>query len=169
MFHVHDYIFYGSAGVHEITDIGTPDFAEADEKYYVLHPIFGSGTTYLPVTATGIRPVISKDEALQLIDSLPTMPADDCNYKIRSVQEQESRKYFQSHQCSELLRLVKSLHVKQLAAQRSGRRFGQVDDRYLHRAEDLVFGEFAVALGIPKDDVKTFIDNRLGAETEPVS
>ena len=168
MFQVNDFIFYGNAGVHQITDIDTPDFAESGERYYVLHPMFGMGTTYLPITTTNIRPIISKDEALALIDSLPALQADECNDRIRSVQEQHYRAYFESHKCGDILRLMKSLHEKQKKVLSAGRRFGQVDDRYLHRAEELVFGEFAVALGIEKDDVPKFIDTRLHA-ADPVA
>ena len=41
--------------------------------------------------------------------------------------------------------------------------FGQVDDRFMKRAEELIFDEFSVALGIPKDEVSAYIDARVEA------
>jgi len=43
------------------------------------------------------------------------------------------------------------------------KRIGSTDEKYLRRAEGLLFGELAVALEIPLDDVPAFIENRLGS------
>lgn len=40
------------------------------------------------------------------------------------------------------------------------RKFGQVDARFMKRAENLLYGEFSVALGIPFDDVQGYIAGR---------
>ena len=43
------------------------------------------------------------------------------------------------------------------------KRIGSTDEKYLRRAEELLFGELAVALEISMDDVPAFIEQRLGS------
>ena len=49
---------------------------------------------------------------------------------------------------------------KQFAASRK-RIFGLVDASFRNRAENLLYGEFSVALGIPFDDVQAYIAERV--------
>ena len=44
------------------------------------------------------------------------------------------------------------------------RKFGSIDERYLKRAESLLFGELAAVLDLPRDGVRGFIAGRLGVE-----
>ena len=44
---------------------------------------------------------------------------------------------------------------------RQKRRFGTVDERFLKQAEDLLFGELAAALEIPRSEVRGYITARV--------
>ena len=80
MFDIDDLIMYGNTGVCKVSDITTPEFAGADEDklYYVLEPLYQSGVIYAPVDNEKVfmRPVISEDEARDLIDNIPQIEAD---------------------------------------------------------------------------------------------
>ena len=47
----------------------------------------------------------------------------------------------------------------------SGKKVINVDDKYLNIAEKFLYGEFAVALGLPKDEVKGYISGYLKRES----
>ena len=63
----------------------------------------------------------------------------------------------------DLIRLAKSIYAKKLEAEKRQKHIGSTDEKYLRRAEELLFGELAVALEIPRDDVPAFIEARLGS------
>ena len=54
-----------------------------------------------------------------------------------------------------------STYQKKKEREQAKLKFGAVDRRYMERAEDLLFGELAVALDIEREDVQAFIEERL--------
>ena len=54
-----------------------------------------------------------------------------------------------------------SIHAKKESMQRQKRRFGSVDERFLKQGEDLLFGELAAALDIPREEVPGYIAARV--------
>lgn len=168
MYEVNDLVMYGSTGVCRVSEIGKPDFADSDEDrlYYILEPVYQSGVIYAPVDNEKIfmRPVISEDEAKSLIDTIPEIHTEI--YKNNSMQQLS--KHYQSmidtHKCFELLKLTKSIHQKKMNAIKENRNLGQIDKKFMKRAEELLCGEFAVALHIPREDVQHYIYERLNEE-----
>ena len=165
MFAIGDLIIYGSEGVCRVEDIGVPDIFDSDNghSYYTLSPLYRQGRIYTPVYASlFMRPVISKQEALDLISSYPDIDdeiIENRNIRILSEKYQET---MNSHACLDLMKVLKSVyHKKQIMDQR-GKKLGQVDEKYFKKAEDLLHGEFAVALNIPKEEVGSFIRSRIG-------
>ena len=63
----------------------------------------------------------------------------------------------------DLLRLVRQIYRRTQSARQSRRPPSQTDQRYMKRAEDLLYGELAVALGIPREEVVPYIAHRLEA------
>ena len=61
-----------------------------------------------------------------------------------------------------MVELSVSLHRKKKISLEQKKKFGAIDERYLKRAEDLLVGELAAALEIPRDHVRQYIENRLG-------
>ena len=62
-------------------------------------------------------------------------------------------------------RLVRRIYLRTQNARQSRRQPSQTDQRYMKRAEDLLYGELAVALGIPREEVVTYIAQRLEQTT----
>ena len=54
-----------------------------------------------------------------------------------------------------------SIYAKKQDAARQQKKFGVTDEKYLKRAEELLFGELAVVLEIPREKVRNFIADRL--------
>lgn len=156
MYQAGEFIVYGTSGVCRVEAVGKPPFdTEEDKLYYTLTPVSGTETIYVPVDSSVFtRPVISRAQAEQLIQTIPTIePGGFTSHSMRMSSE-HYQAVLQSHDCRELVQLIKTVSAK---SRRSGRRVSQVDQRYRKRAEDLLHGELAVALGIPLGEVQPYI------------
>jgi CarD family transcriptional regulator len=148
-----------------VTDIVARKFSrtEPEKLYYVLTPLYQTGTITTPVDNGKVftRPVISRDEALSLIDSIPGIEAEAYHNQNLQQLENHYKHELESHDCRDLLRLTMSTYRKKQEREQAKLKFGAVDRRYMERAENLLFGELAVALDIEKDSVQSFIEDRL--------
>ena len=74
MFAVGDLVVYGGEGVCRVESIGPSGlrYDGGDKTYYHLAPLYRSGTVMTPVdTAVMMRPIISRDRAMELIGKYP--------------------------------------------------------------------------------------------------
>ena len=162
MYQVDELIMYGSTGVCKIKEITKQDFG-GDRLYYVLEPLCQAGVIYAPVDNEKVfmRPVISENEAKDLIDSIPTIHTEI--YKSSSMQQ--LTKHYQSildtHGCTEMLGLIKSIYLKGLEAMKNNRNLGQIDKKFMKRAEDLLYGEFAAAMHVSREEIAVYVHDRL--------
>ena len=168
MFKKGDWIIYGSSGVCQVEDIGAPDWAEDSQRqYYKLAPLYDAGTIHIPVdTDVFMRPILTKQEAQELVARIPEICADPCEPCDPRALAEHYREFLQSHACEDLAQLIKIIYEKGQDLARHGKKPGKTDQQYRKRAEDLLNGELAVALGIPVEDVSEYI--RRAAEGETV-
>ncbi len=165
MFEIGDLVMYGVRGVCRVKEIKELDWSSADQgrQYYVLDPLYKSDEIYVPTDNDKVymRHVMSREEVLALIDSMPDIMPDD--RKARSIQ-QLARSYqaaIDSHESADLVKLTKAIHKKKRTAEKNNKQLGQIDVRYMQHAEELLFGEIAAVLEISREDVVRFIDERL--------
>lgn len=156
MYEIDDLIMYGSTGICKVADITIKVFNNEDRKYYVLEPLYQSGLIYAPVEDNRVfmRPIISEKEAADLIEEIPEIHTEI--YKNSSMQ-QLTKTYqaaIDTHTCIDLLKLTKSIYMKKKEALAQNRHLGQIDKKFMKRAEDLLYGEFAAALHISKEEVQ---------------
>ncbi|MNN85214.1 hypothetical protein D3C81_2024760 [compost metagenome] len=59
------------------------------------------------------------------------------------------------------MKLIKSICMRNCEVILSKRKLNETDLKYLKRAEDLLYNEFSVALGLTVDDVKQIIEEAL--------
>ena len=165
MYQVGDLILYGSTGVCRVSEIVAKKFSRTDPEklFYVLCPLYSAGTITTPVENSKVftRPVISRDEALRLIDTIPQIHAESYNNSNLQQLENHYRTELESHDCLDLLKLTMSTYRKKQEREEAKLKFGAVDRRYMERAENLLFGELAVALDIDRGNVQHFIEDRL--------
>lgn len=134
-------------------------------KYYVLRPLFQSGTIYCPVEQPKVfmRPVMNREEAEELVALIPTISVEP----FRTGRLQELSEHYRSilgtHSTVDLVEIIKSVYHKKKEAAAAGRRVSQLDDRYMKLAEELLHGELSVALEIPRDEVREYIRQRVKA------
>jgi len=168
MYQPGDMIIYGSTGVCEVKEIIQKEYQKGEEKlFYVLAPLYQDGVIYTPVESkVFMRPVITKDEALALIDRIPTMETAAYHSNVLRDLEDHYNTYLKSHDCSDLIELAMSIYAKKQDLVSQHRKFGAVDERFMKRAEDLLEGELAVSLGVEKSRVGEFIARRVDSVKE---
>jgi CarD family transcriptional regulator len=168
MYEIGDLIIHGSTGVCRVTDISRYDMRglDSNQLYYVLDSLYQKYTIYVPVNSDKVfmRLVISKDEAEKMIDKIPTIIAKSVNNRAMRELEESYESFFRTHDCADLITLTMSIYAKKQEAELQKRKFGAVDERFMKQAEELLYGELAVALDIPKESVREYIDKRVGSE-----
>lgn len=166
MFCVGDKVIYAQMGVCDLLDITVPSFCErgAEREYYVLQPANQTGSIFVPVDANVfMRKLLTREEAERLIDMIPEVQTQ--SYDSASIQElkQHYAEAMQSHDCIDLIELLMSIYAKKQARIKSNRKIGSIDENAMHRAEELLYGEFSIALDMPKEFVPKYIAKRMRA------
>lgn len=159
-FQINELIIYGSSGVCLVKDICSLDIDNVDntKQYYVLEPLYSEGSViYSPVDncKTVMRKIITKTEAQELILRIPSIETfwiDD-----KKMREERCKQAISTYNCYELVRIIKTLYLRKEALHEQKKPVSQIDERYLRLAEDLLYGELAIPLGIPKDKVQSYI------------
>lgn len=164
MFEIGEYIVYGVKGVCQVEDITHIDIAGADKNrlYYVLTPIGeSSGKIYAPTDNQKVmmRRIISKEEADRLIEELPQIemlwvPND----------KQREAKYKEALSTCDYrawVSIVKTLYVRKQERVAQGKKVTALDERYMRTAENELYSELSLTLGIPKTEMENYIKERL--------
>ena len=164
MFEIGDYIIYGNNGVCKVIEIGPIQISEnsTDKLYYTLEPVYERGSkVYTPVGNKKVlmRAVISKDEALELIDNIPTIEVDkDLPDKQR---EKEIKESLRSIDCEEWIKVLKVLHHRKKERHANDKKMTSSDEKFMQEAEDCLYGELSISLDLEKEEIEGFVMNRL--------
>ncbi len=158
-----DYVVYGTAGVCQIAGIETKSFDGVHEdKYCKLVPVQATGSTYYVPENTldsKVRKLLSKDEIYTIIDNMPNIEPKWCN--DRNERKQIFNAVLKSDDYEKIICMIKSLHAQKEKRISGGKRLSSNDEKTMKLAENLMYQEFAMVLGIDKDDVLQFIIDRL--------
>ncbi len=152
---------YGTRGVCQVTAVGEVDFSGGAKGrlYYTLAPKYIEGSTvYTPVDAKGIviRPVMTREEAMELIDSIPQI--EELWIKDERGREQIYRETIKSCDNRELIRIIKTIYSRGRSRAAAGKKVTVADNKYFKIAEENVYGELAISLGMTREEVKKFIE-----------
>ena len=170
MFCEGEYVVYGDLGVCRVEGVTQRRFEglDAAHLYYVLAPVYQGGVLYIPADIPRIclRAVISAEEANRLIDAIPTIEGEA--FHSRSAQELSVHyeQALRTHDCADLIRLTASIYAKKQDLASRKTRMGRVDEHFMKKAKDSLNGEFAIALGIPREDVPAYISRRIAAHAK---
>lgn len=164
MFQTGDYIIYGTRGVCQIKQIGKLDFSAASrgKLYYTLAPCYMEGSTiYAPVESTGIimRPVMSREEAMALIDGMADIePLWIKDEKSREIAYKEAIKGCDNR---ELVRIIKTIYQRRRSRMAEGKKATVSDNKYFKIAEENLYGELAISLGMDREETRQFVISRI--------
>ena len=65
------------------------------------------------------------------------------------------------HSYEVLVRLIKSVYVKNRRLIKSGKKVGKTDLEYRKKAENLLYDELSVSLEVPFEQVKRYVENQV--------
>lgn len=157
MFQPNEYVVYGRLGVCQVEEIDKVN----GRDYYCLRSIYHDCFIKTPVDGKiPVRRVISREQADALIDRIPSIQAKPINNSnVRELSE-SYRSSILTQECQELLELIMSIYAKKHAIQKAKKKLSSTDASYFKEGEKLLFGELAVALGIPYSEVQSYIRDR---------
>lgn len=169
MYQIGELIVYGAEGVCRVEAVGPLDMhgAQRGVEYYTLSPLYRDGKIFTPVdTKVFIRPVMSREEAQELIARIPDIPEEIYENSNPRLLKEHYQTYLKNYDCEDLLRLIRAVYAKERSVAEKGRHLGQVDERSKRRAEEMLHGELAAALGLPVDEVPDYIRNIVEARSQ---
>ena len=165
MYQVGDLVFYGGTGVCEVADIAMRKVpgASGEQPYYTMKPLYQECVIRTPVNGNKVfmRPILTKKEAEELVDSIPTVQAKAYYSRVLGELAEHYANALKTYDSAELVELTMSIYAKKRELEGQRQKFGSVDERFMKRAEELLFGELAAALGIPREEVPRYIEARL--------
>ena len=160
MFEVGDYLIYGLNGVCRVEAVGTMEMSgmPKDRLYYTLIPVYQSGCRlFTPVdnAKTVIRPLVSREEALAYIDQMPEA-------ETIWIPDEKRRETLYK----EVVRIIKTLFLRKKARIQAGKKVTFGDEKYLRIAEENLYGEFAMALDMTKEETEKYVIERVKSAEE---
>jgi len=164
MYQIGDLVIYGDSGACRVEAIGKLDvpYIDRSKLYYTLRPIYRDGRIYAPTeTKVFMRPVLTFPEAQRIIGLIPSIKEIDCPGDNHRVLKEHYSQLLLSHNCIDLVRLIKTIYAKNLVNAQLGKRPGQTDIKFMKQAEDLLHGELAIALKIPREAVPAYIESQV--------
>lgn len=167
MFQIGDIVIYGHHGVCEIIGIGNLKMPMADQEklYYTLRPVYRTGSSvYAAVDNHKIvmRLVISKEEANKLIERIPQIETVwIVNEKAREVQFKEA---LQTCDPEEMVKMIKTLYLRKQQRLEKGKKVTVVDEKYFRQAEDKLYEELAYALDMNKNEIGSYITEKMSQQ-----
>ncbi len=164
MYNVGDVVMYGTFGICKIDSIEKRDLTGKEHEYYILrHTASDKDTFYVPTeneaAVSRMRPVCSKAEVDALISH---MNSEDLIWiDNEAKRKEEYSRIIKDGDKKELIRLVKTLYLRRKEVVRNGKKLHASDENYLSLAENMLFEEFAYALGIERDEVVGYIEKHI--------
>lgn len=163
VFHVGDYIVYGSNGICKIEEITHPEIAgiDADKLYYVLVPEkTRDSRLFCPTDNTRVvlRSVITAEEASALMKEVADIePLQIDNERLR---DDSYKKAMRSCDLRQWIQVIKALLIRKKEREEIGKKVTMTDERYMKLAEDGLYSELALAMGKDREEIKKqFLDD----------
>ena len=160
MFQKGQYVNYGKHGVCLVEDITHMDIpgVDKDKLYYVLSAVYTKGNriyTAVDNQKVKMREIMTKSEAEHLVQEIPNI-----EQLVVANDKSRNEKYksaLTTCDCIEWVRVIKSLYSRKKACIEKGKKVAATDERYFREAEDYLYGELALSLGIERDAVGDYI------------
>ncbi len=164
MFNIGDLIVYGTTGVCRVIEIGKPALSGVNDgkDYYTLSPYYQAGSRiFTPCDNDRIvmRPIISRNEAEQLINSL-----EEIDYLTVTDEKQRENTYKDTIKSCDLrsfVSILKTIYKRKTQRIAEGKKVTASDEKYFNLAEDKLSGELAIVLEQPKEMIKEHLISKV--------
>ena len=158
MYEVGEYIVHPGQGVCKVEDV-----IENPEVSYMLMPVGTSNPMRISFPISGenrLRPVLSHDEAQELVDEYTDLSIDDYRSASIALEEQYYRDKIRRGTCLDSVRTVKTFRHRIDEAKANNKRPPVVYERILKQAIERSLEELSIALDMSKDDIVSLFESR---------
>ena len=158
IYKIGDYIIY-KRDVCEITDIKYK--LMNDEDYYIIIPVLDKSLKInVPVLNKNcfIKDLMSSKEAEELINRIPTIEIIKQNDKMI---ENEYKKLMNSNDRDDLIRIIKTTYLRNKKRLDNNKKLGDKDDKYFKQAEQYLYSELSIVLGMSYDEAKKYVSEKV--------
>lgn len=164
---------------HVCTVAGVREAYFEGRDYFELHTLFEKSLKLFVAVddakPPALRHVMSREDALALIDSIPSIqPIDEeilhaagttLSLAERQIKEEYERR-LKKCEPEDLVAVIKSAYVRTQERETTGKRTTAVDKKYFELAESLLCDELAVALDMEREVTRDFLVERVSARVE---
>ncbi len=162
MFRSGDLIIYGRTGVCRVEKIEE----QGGRQYYCLQALYQTCIIHAPVNGKVLmRPVLSREEADRLIDSIPSVTVNPVESHVLRELVNHYLNSVNTCDAAELLAMTMSIYAKKQQAIKNKKKLGAIDERFLREGKSMLFGELAVSLGIPPEEIPHYIRARISGQS----
>lgn len=165
MFEIGQIVVTKNSGVCQIVSEEEINFGAGNRKYFILKPYFitdDKGTKiFIPYDNANdsIRQLLSKNDVLELIDSIPTMERSwITDPKSRRLKFEEVHK---SGNLRNIIQVVKSLYIQNEELKESKKTLSMLDKEFFVKLQNDIYQEFAIVLNMELSEVAKYIIARI--------
>ncbi len=115
-----------------------------------------------PVASAGkLRPVLSRDEAEELIAQYPSMQVDNYTDRSNALEEEHFKQEIRKGTCRDSVRIVKTFRYRIAQTKAHNKRPPVVYERILKQASQRSLEELSVALDMSQEDVRLLFEQQM--------
>ena len=158
MYNIGQYIVHPGQGVCRVEGV-----VEEPTAVYKLMPVGQRNPMRIifPVASEGkLRPVLSHDEAMELIDQYATLQVDGFVGRSNALEEEHFKQEIRTGTCRDSVRIVKTFRLRIAETRARNKKPPVVYERILKQASKRSLEELSVALGMSTDDVRMLFEQR---------
>lgn len=156
MFKVGDYVVYNNS-VCKIIEIRKKRYNNLD--YYFMHSIDDNSLNIeIPINNKLIRKVITKEQALELINKIPSINTLEDSGKMM---ENSYKLWMKGNQMEDLIKIIKTTYLRNDYRIKNGKRVSEKDSIYFNMAEKRLYNELSISLNLSFNETKEYIINKL--------
>ena len=162
MYEVGDFIVHPGQGVCKVQGV-----VEKPQPAYELMPIgqrHPMRISFPVASESKLRPVLSHDEAVKIIDGYPEMPIEDYTSKSNALEEEHFKNEIRRGTCLDSVRIVKTFRVRIAETKARNKKPPVVYERILKQARQRSLEELGVALDMSPEDVQMLFEERVSEE-----
>ena len=153
-----EYVVHPGQGVCKVEDV-----TDGPDAMYKLMPIRNTHALLISFPAANesrLRPVLSRDEAIAIIEGYPTLEVDDFTDPSGAVEEEHFKAQMKEGTCNDSVRIVKTVRQRIRRARDAGRKPPVIYERLLREARERTLSELAVALESTPEDVQELFERQ---------
>lgn len=156
-----EYVIYNGVEVCKVGDNVLREFDGKKAEYMTLYPTDINTTIYIPAdkSDTLLRPMLSREELLKIIDMIPDINEHGCDNSIDFSEAVKSGDH------KSILTVMSSIYARGQKRARDGKMLFKTDRRNFDIAKKIIDNEIAYSFGIKPSEVEKFISVRVEKNT----